>query len=78
VADERSADERQRAQARLFTALYGLAAPMEARAFLEAFADVASLLAQNAPLDEDRTDWQCVAGALELCLGRLRDDEEVR
>jgi hypothetical protein len=76
VAEETSGDERQRAQAQLFTKLYGLAAPVEARAFLNVFADVATLLAQNAPLDEDRTDWQCVSGALQLCLGRLRDDEE--
>jgi hypothetical protein len=74
VADESSADERQRAYAQLFTALYGLAAPVEARAFLDAFTDVASLLAQNAPLDEDRADWQCVSGAIQICLNRLRED----
>jgi hypothetical protein len=60
----------------LYTALYGLAAPVAARAFLEAFADVASLLAQNAPLDEDRTDWQCISGAVECCLDRSRDSDE--
>jgi hypothetical protein len=76
VGDKSNADEHQRTHARLYTALYGLAAPVAARAFLDAFADVATLLAQNAPLDEDRTDWQCVSGALQLCLGRLRDDEE--
>ena len=76
MADETSGDERQRAQAQLFTKLYGLAAPADAREFLNVFADVATLLAQNAPLDEDRTDWQCVSGGLQLCLGRLREDEE--
>jgi hypothetical protein len=73
VPDQSSADECQREQAVLFTALYGLGAQSSARAFLAAFADVASLFAQYAPLGEDRTDWQCVAGALACCLDRARD-----
>jgi len=67
--------DEQQARARLFSALYGLAVPMAARDFLNTFTDVTSLLAGHAPLEEDRADWQCVTGALQLCLGRLRSDE---
>ena len=76
MADKSNADEHQRTHARLYTALYGLAAPVAARAFLEAFADVAASLAQNAPLDEDRTDWQCVSGVVLCCLDRPHAESE--
>jgi hypothetical protein len=74
LAQERhdALNRQQQARAKLFTALYGLSVTVSARDFLDTFTDVASLLAGHAPLDEDRADWQCVTGALQLCLGRLR------
>jgi hypothetical protein len=63
-------NRQQQARAKLFTALYGLSVQSRARDFVDVMTDVASLLADHAPLDEERADWHCVTAALEKCLDR--------
>ncbi len=72
LAQERhdALNRQQQARAKLFTALYGLSVAVSARDFVEAMADVASLLTDHAPLDEERADWHCVTEALQRCLDR--------
>ncbi len=70
--EEREASNRQQQQARArrFTALYGLSVETSAHEFVDTLADVAALLGEHAPLEDERDDWRCVRDALQGCLER--------